>query len=54
MAPVRRRYRVEIVPEKPEEGRDLFSPDLDGYGEAGRTPTERPSPRSEPDLDCLR
>ncbi len=54
MAPVQRRHRVETAPEKPEEGRDLFSPDLDGYGGAGRAPAGRPSPRSEPDLDCLR
>jgi len=54
MAHVRRRHRVETAPEKPEEERNFFSPDLDGYGDAGRAPTGRPSLRSEPDLDCPR
>jgi hypothetical protein len=56
MAPVRRRHRVETAPGKSEEQRDLFSPDLetDRYEGVDRTPTARPSPRFEPDLDCPR
>lgn len=56
MAPIRRRHRVETAPGKTEERRDLFFPGLetDGYRGADRTPRGRPSPRSEPDLDCPR
>jgi hypothetical protein len=56
MALIRRRHRVETAPGKSDERRDLFSPDLETYGYEGvdRTPTARPSPRSEPDLDCPR
>lgn len=54
MAPIRCRF--ETAPGKSEERRDLFSLDLetDGYGGTDRTLTGRPSPRSEPDLDCPR
>src|ERR1700757_2712134 len=56
MASIRRRHRTETAAAKSEERRDPFSPDLvtDGYGDADRSPTERPSFRCEPELDRLR
>src|SRR3954451_14325157 len=56
MGAIRRRHRVDTAPGKSEERGDIFSPDLetDRYGSADRTPTGRPSARSEPDLDCSR